>query len=78
MDASLDQLKERGLYNEEEMGLEEGVLLRIENMKYKLLNNVYFEGSKYRSAKGAIGVESTIHFKEGKWQVKESKETWIS
>ncbi|WP_260508298.1 hypothetical protein [Cytobacillus firmus] len=38
MDASLDQLKERGLYNEEEMGLEEGVLLSIENMKYKLFN----------------------------------------
>jgi hypothetical protein len=78
MDASLDQLKAKGLYNANIMGLEEGVLLRIENMKYKLFNNVFFEGSKYRSAKGSIGVESTIHFKEGKWQVKESKETWIS
>ncbi|WP_423336442.1 hypothetical protein [Neobacillus sp. 19] len=47
-------------------------------MKYKFFNNVFFEGSKYRSAKGAIGVESTIYFKEGKWQIKESKETWIS
>lgn len=47
-------------------------------MKYKLFNNIFFEGSKLRSAKGAIGVESTIRFKEGTWQVKESKETWIS
>jgi hypothetical protein len=60
------------------MGLEDGVLLKIENIKIKWFNKVHVECSKYRSAKGAIGVEITIHFKDGKWQVKESKEIWVS
>lgn len=65
MDASLDQLEEKGLFNTDTIGLEKGVLLKIENIKYKLFNKIFFEGSKYRSAKGAIGVDGTIHFKEG-------------
>lgn len=78
MNASLKELEEKGYYNTEIMALEDGVLLKIETIDFKMFNKVYFEGSKYRSAKGAIGVEGTIHFKSGKWKLKESKETWIS
>jgi hypothetical protein len=44
----------------------------------KFNNNVHFKVLKYRSGKGAVGVESTVHLKGGKWQVKESKMTWVS
>ncbi|MDR7237553.1 peptide ABC transporter substrate-binding protein [Neobacillus drentensis] len=77
MDATFDELKEKGFYDPEKMSLT-GVLLRIEKMDFKWNHNVFFEGSKYRSGLGAIGVEGTVHYKEGTWQMKESKETWIS
>lgn len=77
MDATLDELKEKGYYNPDTLALD-GVLLRIEKVDFKINNIVFFEGSKHRSEKGAIGVESKVHYKDGVWKIKESKETWIS
>ncbi|MGG3843796.1 peptide ABC transporter substrate-binding protein [Anoxybacillus kestanbolensis] len=77
MNATFDELKEKKYYNPDKMALD-GVLLRIEKIDFKFNNNVFFEGSKYRSGKGAIGVEGTVHYKDGNWKIKESKETWIS
>ncbi|WP_066250559.1 peptide ABC transporter substrate-binding protein [Neobacillus drentensis] len=77
MVATFDELKEKGFYDPENMSLT-GVLLRIEKVDFKWNHNVFFEGSKYRSGLGAIGVEGTVHYKDGTWQIKESKETWIS
>lgn len=77
MDATLEQLKEKGLYNSDTMGLD-GVLLRIEKVDYKFNNEIFFEGSKYRSGLGAVGVEVKVHYKDNKWESKEVKMTWIS
>lgn len=77
MNATMDELKEKGYYNPDTMALE-GVLLRIEKVVVKFNNNVLLEGSKFKSGLGAIGVESTIHYKNGEWQIKKSKETWVS
>jgi hypothetical protein len=77
MDATFDELKEKGFYDSDKMALD-GVLLRIEKIDFKFNNNVFFEGSKYRSGLGAIGVEGTVRYKDGTWQIKELKETWIS
>ncbi|MEH7179909.1 peptide ABC transporter substrate-binding protein [Neobacillus vireti] len=77
MDADLENLKEQGLYESEKMAIR-GVLLSFETVIFKYNNTVVFEGSKYHSALGAIGVEITVHFKDGKWQIKEVNETWIS
>lgn len=77
MNTTFDELKEKGLYNRDTMVLE-GVLLKIEKVDYKFNTDVIFTGSKYRSGTGAIGVESTVHFKDGKWQLKESLVNWIS
>ncbi|MCQ6275895.1 peptide ABC transporter substrate-binding protein [Bacillus sp. V3B] len=77
MDATLEQLKEKGLYNPDTMVLD-GVLLRIEKVDFKFNNKVFFEGSKYRSGLGAVGVEVTVHYKDNKWKSKEAKVTWIS
>lgn len=77
MDATFEQLKEKGLYNQDTMALD-GVLLRIEKVDFKFNNNIFFEGSKYRSGLGAVGVEVTVHYKDNKWKSKEIKMTWIS
>lgn len=77
MDATFDELKEKGYYNQDTMVLD-GVLLTVQKVYFNVKNNVFFNGSKYRSAKGAIGVESTVHYKDGDWRIKESKETWVS
>lgn len=77
MDATFEELKAKGFYDPERMALD-GVHLRIEKIDFKWNHNVFFEGSKYRSGLGAIGVEGTVHYKDGTWQMKESEETWIS
>ncbi|WP_338472869.1 peptide ABC transporter substrate-binding protein [Niallia sp. XMNu-256] len=77
MEATFEQLKEKGLYDPEKMALD-GVLLRLEKVEFKSRNNIFFEGSKYRSGLGAIGVEVTVHYKDNKWKTKEVKQTWIS
>lgn len=77
MDATLEQLKEKGLYNHDTLSLD-GVLLRIEKVDFKFNNNIFFEGSKYRSGLGAVGVEVTVHYKDNKWKSKKAKMTWIS
>lgn len=77
MNATMDELEEQGYYNSDTQALE-GVHLRIEKVDFKLNNNVLFEGSKFKSGKGAIGVESTVYYKNREWKIKESKETWVS
>ncbi len=77
MEATFEELKEKGLYNPDTMVLE-GVLLSIEEVEFKFNNNIFFKGSKYRAGDGAIGVEVTVYSKDENWQIKESKMTWIS
>lgn len=56
----------------------DGVLLRIEKVDFEFSDNLFFEGSKYRSGDGAVGIEVTIHYKDNEWKSKETKMTWIS
>lgn len=77
MDATFEQLREMGLYNLDTMALD-GILLRIEKVDFKLNNNIFFEGSKYHSGLGAVGVEVTVHYKDKSWKTKDTKMTWIS
>jgi hypothetical protein len=77
MDATMEELQEKGLYNQETMSLK-GVLLSIGKVNFKLNDNVFFEGSKYHSSLGAVGVEITVYYKAGKWQIKKLKQTWVS
>jgi len=77
MDATFEELEEKGYYDPNTLALD-GVLLRIEKVDFKFNNDVLFKGSKFRSGKGAIGVEIIIHYKNGEWKIKESEETWVS
>ena len=77
MDATLEELTEKGLYNPDTFVLD-GVLLKIKKVSFKGNNTIFFEGSKYRSGDGGLGVEVIIHYKDNKWKSKEVKKTWIS
>lgn len=77
LDATFEQLKEKGLYNSDTMALN-GVLLEIEKVDFKFNNEIVFEGSKYHSSLGAVGIKCKVHYKENKWKVEEVEMTWIS
>ena len=77
MDATFEQLKEMGLYNEEDHSLY-GVLLKIEEVEFKFNNKVFFKASKFRSGKGAIGVEGKVYYKNDEWKKKDVEIKWIS
>ena len=77
LDATFEQLKEKGLYNSDTMALN-GVLLEIQKVDFKFNNEIVFEGSKYHSNLGAVGIECKVHYKDSKWKAKEVKMTWIS
>lgn len=70
MDATFEQLEEKGLFNSDTMVLD-GVLLKVELIDFKSNNQIPFIGSKYRSAKGAIGVEGKVHYKDNGWRPKD-------
>jgi hypothetical protein len=48
MNATMDELEEKGYFNPDTMALD-GVQLRIEKVDIKFHNNVLFEGSKFKS-----------------------------
>lgn len=77
MDADFETLKDMGLYDENTMSLE-GILLSFEEVDKKIGNKIVIEGEKYRSGLGAIGLEITVKYKDGKWEVIKSKMSWIS
>ncbi len=77
MDASFDELKEKGLFNEETLSLE-GILLSIDDIKMASDKKIIIEGSKYRSGLGAIGVNCILEYKGDQWEVKKAEITWIS
>ncbi len=77
IDATFEELKEQGLFNPETMSLD-GVLLQVEEVDFTFTNDAVVSGSKFKSGLGAIYVESIIHFKDGEWQVKDTKITAIS
>lgn len=77
MDASLEKLKEMGLFDEKTLSLD-GILLRVQKMEILSQKKAVIEGSKYRSGIGAIGVKCVIEYKDGEWKVKKADITWIS
>ncbi|MGP4042487.1 peptide ABC transporter substrate-binding protein [Gracilibacillus sp. D59] len=77
MNASYENLKEKGLYNSETMVLD-GVLLKIEKVDFVNDTEIIFQGSKTRAGNGAIGVKGIIQFKDGIWTIKDLKEIWVS
>ncbi|WP_282940024.1 peptide ABC transporter substrate-binding protein [Paenibacillus sp. RC67] len=76
MEATYEQLKEKGLYDPKTMVLN-GVLLRVEKTEISK-DRVVIEGSKYRAGNGAIGTKVVVEYKNEKWKVTKADGTWIS
>jgi hypothetical protein len=77
IDASFEELKAQGLYDEESGSLD-GILLTFEKMEYNFNGSVTFTGAKMKSGVGAAGVQSTLEFDGSRWKIQESKQTWVS
>ncbi|MDH4619192.1 peptide ABC transporter substrate-binding protein [Brevibacillus sp. AY1] len=76
MAATLDELREKGLYDSETLMLD-GVLLRLTHADITE-SKIVVEGSKYRSGLGAIGTKVVVEWIDGQWQVTQADITWIS
>ncbi|OMF37848.1 hypothetical protein BK133_04780 [Paenibacillus sp. FSL H8-0548] len=76
MEATYEQLMDKGLYNPQTLVLN-GILLRVGKTVISETRMVV-DGSKYRSGDGAIGVQVTVEINKGKWQVLKADSTWIS
>lgn len=76
MEATYEELKEKGLYDPKTNALY-GILLRVQETQISD-QQVIVECSKYRSGLGAIGVKVSVEYKKGEWQVTKTDLTWIS
>lgn len=76
IEASLEQLREKGVYNRENRSLD-GLLLRINKITLSD-DKVVLDCSKYRGDGGAIGVKVMVEWINSQWEVTNSVLTWIS
>ena len=76
LDESFNSLNDKGMVFES--NYIEGVLLEVTNVEVINKKKFKVECSKFRSGKGAIGLECIIIFTGGSWKVEETKITWIS
>jgi hypothetical protein len=72
---SFESLKAKGKVGE--LNSLEGILLSIKNKKISEKKAI-IEGSKFRSGIGAIGMHCKLVYKDGKWELTESRMSWIS
>jgi hypothetical protein len=77
-EASLEDLEELGLFDDEQHSIKDGILLKINEFKEYTKKSIVLEASKYRSGTGAIGVEYSFKEESGKWILIKSRDTWIS
>lgn len=78
IEASFEELKDKGMYNPKTMVLD-GVLLKLEKVNFISNRTAFeFEGSKYRAGNGAVGVKGKLQYKGGIWQRFEIHEIWVS
>lgn len=74
---SFEELRNKGMFDENTHSLE-GILLEVKDIKKKTDKEVIIEATKYRSGLGAIGMEYTLKYIDGRWEMKSSKMLWIS
>jgi len=66
INAGFDELKEQGLFNEEELYIE-GILIYISGIEKVSENKVHLEAVKYKSGLGAIFLECEMKYKDNNW-----------
>ncbi len=76
--ASLQNLKEQGLYDEENLAIIHGVLLKIDTYEENTEKLIKLSASKYKSGKGAAGMQFTFELNGDQWELIDSESTWKS
>ncbi|QRG67983.1 hypothetical protein [Brevibacillus choshinensis] len=76
LEASLEELREKGMFNPDTKVLD-GPLLRVYKVRISDQKAVLYT-SKYASSEGAIGVAVTLEWLGGKWQATNSALVWVS
>ncbi|MTI66993.1 MAG: hypothetical protein FH753_10420 [Firmicutes bacterium] len=77
-DVSLKDLINEGEFDEKNLYLRNGILIRVDNINKFTSDEISFEASKYRSGKGEIGFLFKFNKKDSKWKLVESRMLWIS
>lgn len=67
-DYSIQELKENGLFNEEEVRID-GILIYVESIEKITENNAIMTVAKYRSGLGAIFPKYKLTYKNGNWNI---------
>lgn len=76
--ASIKDLKEQGEFDESKFYIKNGILIKIDKVEEFSDTNIIFTASKYRSGTGAIGISFNFVKTKDSWELKESREEWIS
>ena len=76
--ASIEDLKEQGEFDEEKLFIPNGVLIRIDKYEKFTDNRATFTASKYRSGQGAIGLLFNFLKSNDTWKLIKSDMMWIS
>lgn len=75
MYSNIKELESMGLYNTDTLVLD-GVLIKVEEVRFKFNKNAVLKGFKYRDGNGAIGVEVELSYDE--WEVVDINIPWVS
>ena len=78
MEATFEQLKQKGLYDFDKMALVDGLLLSIRNVDFKSDEEMVFQGTSYRASEGSMTIEFTVLYIEEKWEVQDVRLISIS
>lgn len=76
--ASFEDLKKQGEFDEVQLYIKNGILIKIDEIEEFTDSRIVFTASKYRSGLGAIGLLFKFEKKNGTWDLLESTMKWIS
>ena len=77
-DASMEDLKKEGEFDEKNYRLKNGVAIKVDKVTEFSDKSISFEASKYKSGLGAIGLEFNFTKQEKEWKLESSGMKWIS
>ena len=78
MEATFEQLKQKGLYDFDKMALVDGLLLSIRNVDFKSDEEMVFQGTSYRASEGSMTIEFTVLYLDDQWEVQDVRLISIS
>jgi len=77
-DASMEELKNNGEFDEETMALKRSILIRVDEIRRYTDSSFVFTASKFRAGLGAIGMSFEFIKNENGWEFLKTAGFWIS